>query len=86
MAGRWVNVRLNAEGALRDFHAHRLARIDCGAYDWSLPLAVTADVAAGKNVEERARDLMSLPPIKELDLPCAGKPARRLMAKLGLAA
>ena len=38
------------------------------------------------NVEERARDLMCLPPIRELDLPCAGKPARELMQKLGLAA
>jgi len=38
------------------------------------------------NVEERARDLLSLPPLKELDLPSAGKPARTLMRKLGLTA
>ena len=34
---------------------------------------------------ERAKDLMSLPPMQELDLPCAGKPARELMRKLGVA-
>ena len=35
---------------------------------------------------ERAKDLMSLPPMQELDLPCAGKPAQRLMQKLGIVA
>ncbi|KAI0348343.1 NAD-dependent glycerol-3-phosphate dehydrogenase [Trametopsis cervina] len=37
------------------------------------------------NVENRARELLSWPQIKELDLPSVGLPARALMKKLGLA-
>ncbi|KIP12544.1 hypothetical protein PHLGIDRAFT_124068 [Phlebiopsis gigantea 11061_1 CR5-6] len=38
-----------------------------------------------KDVAARAKVLMSLPPMQELDLPSAGKPAQRLMKKLGVA-
>ncbi|CCM04199.1 uncharacterized protein FIBRA_06365 [Fibroporia radiculosa] len=39
----------------------------------------------GKDVGERAKSLMSLPPIRELDFPeCAGRPAQKLMEKLEL--
>lgn len=56
-------------------------------------LGVTAPIATAvyevlyedKDVATRARDLMSLPAMQELDLPCAGKPAQRLLEKLGLA-
>lgn len=40
-----------------------------------------------KNVEEEVKLLLSLPPMRELDLPeTAGGPARRLRKKLGLEA
>ncbi|KAI0688677.1 NAD-dependent glycerol-3-phosphate dehydrogenase [Cytidiella melzeri] len=39
----------------------------------------------GMEVETRARELLSLPPLKELDLPSVGRPARALLEKLGLA-
>ncbi|KAI0034141.1 glycerol-3-phosphate dehydrogenase [Vararia minispora EC-137] len=40
---------------------------------------------AGKNVDTAVRELMEMPPSKELDLPeQAGTPLRRLMKKLGL--
>lgn len=39
----------------------------------------------GKDTRLAVRELMELPPSKELELPpTAGKPARRLMRKLGL--
>lgn len=37
-------------------------------------------------MEERANELLSLPPNRELDLSEGGKPAQRLMQKLGLSA
>lgn len=41
---------------------------------------------ADQNVAERAKMLMALPPIRELDLPdSAGRPAHRLLKKLELA-
>ncbi|GJE99652.1 NAD(P)-dependent glycerol-3-phosphate dehydrogenase [Phanerochaete sordida] len=56
-------------------------------------LGVSAPIAAavyevlyeGKVVAERAKELMSLPPMQELELPCAGKKAKILMRKLGIA-
>lgn len=53
----------------------------------SAPIAVAVYevLYEGKVVAERAKDLMSLPAMQELDLPCAGKPARELMRKLGVA-
>ena len=43
-------------------------------------LVTDADVA------EKAKELMSLPPLRELDLPeSTGKPAQRLLKKLELA-
>ena len=46
--------------------------------------AVSSDKLSDKNVEEKAKWLMALPPVRELDLPDeAGKPAQRLMHKLG---
>ncbi|OSC99447.1 NAD-dependent glycerol-3-phosphate dehydrogenase [Trametes coccinea BRFM310] len=56
-------------------------------------LGVAAPIASGvydvlyegRAVEERANELLSLPPMSELDLSVeGGKPAKRLMAKLGL--
>ncbi|KAI0361358.1 NAD-dependent glycerol-3-phosphate dehydrogenase [Trametes cingulata] len=56
-------------------------------------LGVAAPIASGvydvlyegRAVEERAHELLSLPPIRELDLSVeGGKPAKRLMQKLGL--
>jgi hypothetical protein len=41
--------------------------------------------ALEQDVAERAKVLMSLPPMQELDLPCAGKFARRLLGRLGVA-
>lgn len=41
---------------------------------------------AGQEVEKRARELLAWPPVKELDLPSVGKPARQLLEKLGLSA
>ncbi|KAI0814811.1 NAD-dependent glycerol-3-phosphate dehydrogenase [Irpex lacteus] len=40
----------------------------------------------GQEVEKRARELLAWPPVKELDLPSVGKPARQLLEKLGLSA
>ncbi|PCH33895.1 NAD-dependent glycerol-3-phosphate dehydrogenase [Wolfiporia cocos MD-104 SS10] len=57
--------------------------------DVSAPIAtaVYEVLYEDQDVEERARWLMSLPPIRELDLPehAAGKPAQRLLQKLELA-
>jgi hypothetical protein len=39
----------------------------------------------GKDARTAVRELMALPPSKELELPpTAGSPSRRLLAKLGL--
>ncbi|CAL1695194.1 unnamed protein product [Somion occarium] len=50
-----------------------------------LAIAVYDVLYEGRDVAERAKELLSLPPIRELDLPLQGKPAQRLMKKLGLA-
>ncbi|KAI1789759.1 NAD-dependent glycerol-3-phosphate dehydrogenase [Ganoderma leucocontextum] len=55
-------------------------------------LGVTAQIASGiydvlyegRDVAERANELLSLPPNRELDLSEGGKPAQQLMQKLGL--
>lgn len=56
----------------------------CSDIDDSL-VYLLVPLDAGKNVEDRARWLMSHPPIRELELPeKAGGPTRNLMKKLGL--
>lgn len=50
-----------------------------------LSVMILMYILSGKNVASRAQELLSLPSIRELDLPSeTGKPAQRLMAKLGL--
>lgn len=56
----------------------------CGATTLRWVLA-RRTLSAGRNVAERANELMSLPPLPELDLSIeGGKPAKRLMHKLGI--
>ena len=44
-----------------------------------------AHATLGKDARTAVRELMELPPSKELELPpTAGSPSRRLLAKLGL--
>lgn len=43
------------------------------------------DLLTDVDVAEKAKELMSLPPLRELDLPaCTGKPAQQLLKKLEL--
>lgn len=54
---------------------------------WQVPRGAPLTPEAGRAVPERANELLSLPSIRELDLSVeGGKPAKRLMAKLGLEA
>ncbi|KAF7799293.1 hypothetical protein EIP86_010525 [Pleurotus ostreatoroseus] len=54
----------------------------------SAPIATAVYEVLYENADvmDKAKSLMSLPAIKELDLPEAGRPARLLMKKLGLSA
>ncbi|PSR76721.1 hypothetical protein PHLCEN_2v8318 [Hermanssonia centrifuga] len=63
-------------GALKNVYA-----IAAGMADG---LGFENNTRANQDVAERAKDLMALPAIRELDLPSAGKPAHLLMKKLGI--
>ena len=55
--------------------------------DASVPSSVVKHaLVTDADVAEKAKELMSLPPLRELDLPeSTGKPAQRLLKKLELA-
>lgn len=50
-----------------------------------LPSMVKHGLVTDADVAEKAKELMSLPPLRELDLPAStGKPAQQLLKKLEL--